>query len=622
MFMSLSIRGRPFTFRLRPLAQLLLVWLVCVAPPFFAPAAQSAAQSPTKKIGVLHVVHGAGRSQHFSHFFDAGIQIASYNPNSSTYRNTIWQPENWPRVVPLADRERVASLLGLYRKSTFEFGRLGNLQPAAQITEAQTHSLREALTPLGRSANMEFVVDWVSWITGSDDIDHLPYPRFIYNRGGQSEVAMRYCGGPGDGGAPPDGQWPQCDPERYNVDGPMDRLLRAGVESIVLIDTTVGSVRFSKTYDVQNMLRKARDDALGDAGDSIPIFWVNDPTGLIEASYPTEPANWTASLGPPRVDAKVPLENRGNPVTDDPQYAAIYATGIIRAMSGSVSPAETGVLLFNHGIYPGNEVFDPKISDTVRLNQNLQDALLSRFPEMSAANVVGGWEGIKEQTGGQLERTRAMRGEDLGHAFLYESPGEMPPGKWGLRYWDALERLKANGVKHIVVAFPQVNHTTTVGQVGLPNQIAKEIGHRGFRPVADLPVPLWPGFDSPFADYWPPNVQLLCRSAASDNASDNATSHDCCYRLGGCYGDVPYPETRQTPLDKPMSRVDPAIVFDVPAFGHLGYDPAAGQPDNDVPVQDQYTGTWSIWVPLDDDPTLAGFLARTVMSFLNDRAAE
>lgn len=69
----------------------------------------------------------------------------------------------------------------------------------------------------------------------------------------------------------------------------------------------------------------------------------------------------------------------------------------------------------------------------------MEDYLLSRYPTMSADNIVGGWEGIKQQVGGKLER------------------------------------LKENGVKHIVVAFPQVIVTTRGGHVGLPNQVAKVV---------------------------------------------------------------------------------------------------------------------------------------------------
>ncbi len=605
-------------------APILLLALMVLTPVWSAAFAAPGSEDRPKKVGVLYVVHGASRTQGFSHFFDAAIQMGSYDPNSPLFK-TIWQPENWPGVVPLADPDRAESLLGLYRRSSFEFDRSGNLQPATQVTEAQAASLQRELERLGKASSTQFVVDWVSWIAGTEDVAHLPYPRFIYDRDGQSDTAMRYCGGPSDGGAQPDGRWPQCNPERYNVDGPMDRLLRAGVEVVVLVDTTVGGVRFSKTFDIYRMLRAARDKILRGTDRSAPMIWANDPTGLMEQTYPIEPAGWTASMGPPRVDPKVPLERRGNPVTDDPEYASAFAEGIFQAMSGSVAPADTGVLLFDHGIFPGNEVFDPKISDTLRLLENLQAALLKRYPSMSAANIVGGWEGIKQLVGGTLQRTRQMRGEDLGYAFLYESNGAMPPGKWGLRYWDALDRLKKNGVKHIIVAFPQVVVTTTVGQVGLPNQIAKEIGYRGFRPVKSLTIPLWPGFDGPFADHWPPDASRLCRATASprhEAPRDEAASHECCYRLSGCFGGVTYPETRQTPLGKPMSRLDPELVFDVPPFGHLGYDPGRGLPNSDSPVQGQYAGTWSIWVPLDDDPKLAKHLGKVVMTVLTERDAK
>lgn len=585
-----------------------------LAQPSLASQAPAQDQSGAEKIGVLYVIHGAGRGQHLSQFFDAAIQMASYDPNSSTYQHTIWEPENWPNVVPLADPERIASLLGLYRRSTFEFTRLGNLQPALQITEARVASLRRELERLATSQNAEFVVDWVAWITGSDDIEHLPYPRFVYNRDGAAEMAMRYCGGPGDGGAPPDGKWPQCDPERYNVDGPMDRLLAAGVDRIVLVDTTVGGPRFSKTLDVQDMLGRARDAILDGSDRTIPITWANDPTGLIAASYPAEPSGWTASMGPPQADRKVPLEGRGNPVTDDPRFAEIWTKGIVRAMSETVPAEKTGVLLIAHGIYPGNQVFDPKIDDTITLHENIQAALIERLPGLSAENILGGWEGIEQEADGIRQRTRAMRGEDLGHAYLYETDGAMPQGKWGLRYWEALERLKSNGVQHIVVAFTHSINTTTVTHVGLPNQIAKEIGYRSFKPVADLRIPWWPGYDSPFADHWPAGAQLLCRSSAIPEAQ--ATSHECCYELAGCSQGRIYPEARQTAPDRPISRVDPALVFDVPPFGHLGFDPRAGAPDTDSPVQNQYTGTWSIWVPMDDDPDLARFLAQVVLARL------
>ena len=64
------------------------------------------------------------------------------------------------------------------------------------------------------------------------------------------------------GSATADGttHWPGCDPERYNVDGPVERLLKKGVSRIIVIDWTMGGPRFSKTFDVVEMSKRALDD--------------------------------------------------------------------------------------------------------------------------------------------------------------------------------------------------------------------------------------------------------------------------------------------------------------------------------------------------------------------------
>jgi hypothetical protein len=51
------------------------------------------------------------------------------------------------------------------------------------------------------------------------------------------------------------------------------------------------------------------------------------------------------------------------------------------------------------------------------------------------------------------------------------------------------------------------------------------------------------------------------------------------------------------------------------AYGHLGFDEtgASGLPDNDKPVQNQYTGTWDLYRPPNDDPRLGQLLARHVL---------
>lgn len=68
-----------------------------------------------------------------------------------------------------------------------------------------------------------------------------------------------------------------------------------------------------------------------------------------------------------------------------------------------------------------------------------------------------------------------------------------------------------------------------------------------------------------------------------------------------------------------MSDLDPSLCFDVSEHGHLGYDPALGPPDSDRPVQNQYTGTWDIYVPANDDPRVEKLFARHVLNAALDK---
>jgi hypothetical protein len=68
------------------------------------------------------------------------------------------------------------------------------------------------------------------------------------------------------------------------------------------------------------------------------VRWVNDPTDLMTASYPAEPAGWTLSLGEPTRDRAVPLAGRPNPVSGDPRLAALQVAGIERRFSSRVAP--------------------------------------------------------------------------------------------------------------------------------------------------------------------------------------------------------------------------------------------------------------------------------------------
>ena len=66
--------------------------------------------------------------------------------------------------------------------------------------------------------------------------------------------------------------------------------------------------------------------------------------------------------------------------------------------------------------------------------------------------------------------------------------------------------------------------------------------------------------------------------------------------------------------------MDPSLVFDVSHFGHLGYDADAGAPSDLEPVQNQYTGTWSMWQVTKDYKGLAEFLADKVVEHIKDES--
>ena len=198
--------------------------------------------------------------------------------------------------------------------------------------------------------------DYVQWMSG-DDVSHYAYPRFLYNGPPGNTAKCTYCGE-----KEADGPWPGCDPERYNVDGPIDRLIKEKVSRIIIVDMTVGGVRFSKTFDCVQMIKRALKES---GNESIPVTWVNDYTSLMERSYPTDPAGWTATQGAPTKDASVPLDGSPNPVAADPDLAALHVEGIEAGMSDKVPDAETGVIILNHAINDNKEYFDPKIDDTL-----------------------------------------------------------------------------------------------------------------------------------------------------------------------------------------------------------------------------------------------------------------
>jgi hypothetical protein len=96
-------------------------------------------------------------------------------------------------------------------------------------------------------------------------------------------------------------------------------------------------------------------------------------------------------------------------------------------------------------------------------------------------------------------------------------------------------------------------------------------------------------------------------------------SSECCFEMGGCPDDGfglprPYPPPRLAPLPDRRHDMDPSLAYDVSEYGHLGYDPALGLPDPNGPVQGQYTGTWAMYQPPDDDPRVGKLLAKHVLN--------
>jgi len=471
----------------------LLVMILCLWP---------SSCTQVTKVGVIFVVHGGMDTYQPQYLWDAGIQQFSYDPNHSVYKIVIWNHDWWDAV--LQDESSVK----FQRKYEFEYERIGGTDPFQSISDQQLLDMEAELAK--NTYSIDFEVDWACWMCG-DHIDHYPYPRFIYYGpdGPDEGENCTYCGEEEEGGP-----WPGCNTDRYNVDGPVERLLKKGVTKIIMVDLTVGGVRFSKTYDVVQMTKKRLDEWNTENGTSIPLIWVNDYTNLMERSYPTEPEGWTKSFNPPEpeVDPTVSLEDGTNPIAEDTELAQLHVEGIEAGMSSTVSDADTGVILLNHAINDYNEYFDPKIDDTLTINENIKSLLLSRHPEMDPDNIIGAYMGIKELNpeNGLVERNREMRGEDLGNAWLYESDKELPGEEWGYRYWDALEYLKDRGVKHIVIGFTQIVTDSALNLVEIHNQIAKEIGERTWLTYTAGDTTTYPGLGHPFTDYWGNWVDTEC----------------------------------------------------------------------------------------------------------------
>jgi hypothetical protein len=555
-------------------------------------------QSPPR-IGVVYLFHGGSDDYSLEASWNSTTQIFAYDPHSRVYQGVIWNPQVWPRMLKLgnAPKER--------RKYEFEYARIGGSDPANTLTRKRYTDLRAALEARESELGVDFISDYASWLAA--DPSHHMYPRSLYTPGVEGGAPLTYCGSDADGGP-----WPGCNPQRYNTDGTIERLLAQNVEEILIVDMTTSGVRFFKSFDAVNLARQvvARHNAA--TGRAVQVWWINDPTDLMTESYPARPAGWTRSLGPPQEDRQVPLAGRPNPVSSHPELAGFHADGIEAAFAPGVALADTGVMLVNHATRNLNQLFDPKIDDTLVLNRNIKAALQDRHPDLQEELIVGSWMGRKELNpeNGRVERTRAMRGENLGEAWLYETDRVAPDGEWGFRYWEALEYLKNRGAKHIVIAFPQIMVDSVLNLVEVPNQVAKELGYKNWLRFGALDRATYPDVGHPFADHWGIWVDTQCPLA-----DDPARLGACCFEMGGCDDGRPYPPPRTTPLNRPRDDLDPSLAFDVSAYGHLGYDAARGRPDNAAPVQEQFRGTWEMWRPPNGNGEVGEFLADRVVEF-------
>lgn len=575
-----------------------------------------------RTIGVLFVVHGGDEETSIANTFDNSLQFFQYDPNNVIYKRIMWNPRAWPLVTRSDDSQDYANAATQAIKYEFQNGRIGGVDPAADITDRQFEDMTRRLDEIGEERGITFVTDIANWLGSQNFIHRLPWPRAMYYPQVEGGSPLTYCGSEADGGP-----WEHCSTERYNVDGPGERLLKRGAEEIIMVDLTTSGVRFWKTYDVVRTTRRMVEDWNRRNGTDVRVRWVNDPTDLMRESYPTDPPNWTRSAGTPRVNPQVPLAGRPNPLIQDPLLIDAMVDGIVTSLNPDVPLAETAVLIVNHSIRDGNQAFDPKVDDTVQMDRLIKAELLRRYPDLKAENVLGSWMGLrvgnpelgKSRRGGyKTERSREMRGESLGNAWLYLSDRQLPGGDHQYRYWEALDLFRERGVGHIVVAFTQIVTDSVLNLVELPNQIAKEIGWKTWLRAGTLDFDTYPEVGHPFADYWGVWVKTQCQVPGGPEG----VTEPCCFEMGGCGTRQPYPPLRQTPMTRARQDTDPSLAFDISAYGHLGYDAEQGPPSEDRPVQDQYRGTWELWRPPNDDPRIGKLLARQVVMLLDSETEQ
>ncbi len=179
-------------------------------------------------------------------------------------------------------------------------------------------------------------------------------------------------------------------------------MIKKGAYRIMVIDWTMGGPRFSKTFDVVEMSKRALEDWKTKYGVTVPLTWVNDYSDLMEESYPIEPEGWTRILKNPTVDSDVLLNGRPNPVVSDPVAVDLQVDAIESGFSGSVSDADTAVLLFNHALHDYNEWFDPKVNDTLIINKGIKNELLDPSSHHGPGQY---YRGLRRYPGGKSRKS-------------------------------------------------------------------------------------------------------------------------------------------------------------------------------------------------------------------------
>ena len=557
------------------------------------------------RVGVLYVSHGGNETYGEKQVWESTVQIFSYDKNSPVYQRILWNPDYWSQFYGFGNATKE---IGKY---SFEYERIGGVDPYPKSKAELTQHLVELMNAYENKYEMDFIVDKMSWL--SPEIVELANPRRLYYPGTEDGSILAYCGKGDD-------SWLGCNPDRYDIDGPIERLLKIGVERFIMVDLTTAGARFSKTFDVYTVAKQVIDKHNQATGENVVIEWVNDPDNLMVKSYPQDASGWTRSKGKPEINPIIAISDFPNPVIEDLRLAKFQMEGIASQFIENVSLKDTGVLMINHGIRNGDEPFDPKINDTLTLNKNIKNLLLQNFPELKTQNILGGWFGemvinqrVKPSPPAftQMERTREMRGENLGYIVLHDTDGEVPAGEWGYRYWEALDQLRENKVKHIVIVFPQIMENSVLNLVEVPNQIAKEIGYKNWLHFDTLDFDTYPEYGHPFADYWGIWVSTSCAIPSDTNQSEQ-----CCLTMGGCPTGQSYPPPRQAKLNERRNDLDPSLAYDVSEFGHLGYRSELGAPNLSQPVQNQYSGTWSMWKVTEDHHALAKFLADKVVQHI------